>query len=104
MEELARLSVKNDLCVLADEAYFDTLYQGKPLSIASLPGMAERTVILFTFSKKFAMTGWRLGAAIGPIHFIEHISKINVNDDPAPTISSSTPPWLASGVEAQGRN
>ena len=81
MEELARLCVKNDLCVLADEAYFDTLYQGERLSIASLPGMAERTVILYTFSKKFAMTGWRLGAAIGPVHFIEHVSKINVNDE-----------------------
>ena len=81
MEELARLCVKNDLFVLADEAYFDTLYQGKPMSIASLPGMAERTVILYTFGKKFAMTGWRLGAAIGPVHFIEHVSKINVNDE-----------------------
>jgi aspartate/methionine/tyrosine aminotransferase len=81
MEELARLAVKSDLCVLADEAYFDTLYQGEPMSIASLPGMVERTVILFTFSKKFAMTGWRLGAAIGPVHFVEHISKINVNDE-----------------------
>ncbi len=81
MEELARLCVKNDLSVLADEAYFDTLYQGKPMSIASMAGMAERTVILYTFGKKFAMTGWRLGAAIGPVHFVEHVSKINVNDE-----------------------
>ena len=43
--------------------------------------MAERTIILYTFSKKFAMTGWRLGAAIGPVKFIENISKINVNDE-----------------------
>jgi len=43
--------------------------------------MAERTVILYTFSKKFAMTGWRLGAAVGPAKFIEYISKINVNDE-----------------------
>jgi len=81
MEELARLAVKNDLFVLADEAYFDIRYGGEPMSIASLPGMAERTVILYTFSKKFAMTGWRLGAAVGPVRFIEHISKINVNDE-----------------------
>ncbi len=79
MEELARLVEKNDLRVLADEAYFDILYQEEPLSIASLPGMAQRTVILYTFSKKFAMTGWRLGAAIGPARIIEYISNINVN-------------------------
>jgi aspartate/methionine/tyrosine aminotransferase len=81
MEDLASLAVKNDLAVLSDEAYFDIRYIGEPVSIASLPGMAERTVILFTFSKKFAMTGWRLGAAVGPAKFIEHISKINVNDE-----------------------
>lgn len=81
MEELARLAVEHDLAVLADEAYFDIRYEGRPLSIASFPGMAERTVILYTFSKKFAMTGWRLGAAVGPAPFIQHISKINVNDE-----------------------
>jgi len=81
MEELATLAVKNDLFLLADEAYFEIRYGGEPMSIASFPGMAERTVILYTFSKKFAMTGWRLGAAIGPAKFIENISKINVNDE-----------------------
>jgi aspartate/methionine/tyrosine aminotransferase len=81
MEELARLAVRHDLLVLADEAYFDIRYDGEPLSIAAFPGMAERTVILYTFSKKFAMTGWRLGAAVGPVRFIENISKINVNDE-----------------------
>jgi len=81
MEELARLSVEHNLFVLADEAYFNIRYSGEPLSIASFPGMAERTIILYTFSKKFAMTGWRLGAAIGPAQFIENISKINVNDE-----------------------
>jgi len=81
MEELARLAVKNDLSVLADEAYFDIRYGGEPMSIASFPGMAERTIILYTFSKKFAMTGWRLGAAVGPAKFIEQISKINVNHE-----------------------
>jgi aspartate/methionine/tyrosine aminotransferase len=81
MEELASLAVKNDLFVLSDEAYFEIRYSGKPMSIATIPGMAERTVILYTFSKKFAMTGWRLGAAVGPAKFIEYISKINVNDE-----------------------
>lgn len=81
MEELARLCMKNDLFVLADEAYSEIRYSGEPLSIATFPGMAERTVLLYTFSKKFAMTGWRLGAAVGPVKFIEYISKINVNDE-----------------------
>jgi aspartate/methionine/tyrosine aminotransferase len=81
MDELARLVVKHGLSVLSDEAYFDTRYTGEALSIASLPGMAERTVILYTFGKKFAMTGWRLGAAVGPVKFIEQISKLNVNNE-----------------------
>jgi aspartate/methionine/tyrosine aminotransferase len=81
MKELAGLAVKNDLFVLSDEAYFDIRYGGEPMSIASLPSMAERTVILYTFSKKFAMTGWRLGAAVGPVQVIEYVSKINVNDE-----------------------
>jgi len=81
MEELARLAVDNDLTVLSDEAYFDIRFSGRPMSIASLPGMAERTVILYTFSKKFAMTGWRLGACVGPADFVEKVAKINVNDE-----------------------
>ena len=60
---LAELAVKHDLWVLSDEAYFDTRYEGVSSSITSLPGMLERTVILYTFSKKFAMTGSRLGCA-----------------------------------------
>lgn len=81
MEKLAELCVENDLFVLSDESYFDIVYEGKGKSIASLPGMKERTVILYTFSKKFAMTGWRLGAAIGPKDIISQISRLNVNDE-----------------------
>lgn len=81
MEELASLVLKNNLFVLSDEAYFEIRYSGEPRSLATFPGLAERTVILYTFSKKFAMTGWRLGAAIGPVKVIENISKINVNDE-----------------------
>ena len=69
------------LVVLSDEAYWDIRYSGESQSIASLPDMAERTVILYTFSKKFAMTGWRLGAAIGPKPYIDVIAKLNVNDE-----------------------
>ena len=79
--ELARLALKHDLTVLCDEAYFDMRYSGDSLSLSSLPGMAERCVILYTFSKKFAMSGWRLGAAIGPREIIDVIAKLNVNDE-----------------------
>jgi aspartate/methionine/tyrosine aminotransferase len=81
LEKLAELVRTHDLYVLCDEAYFDIRYEGKSSSLASLPGMAERCVILYTFSKKFAMTGWRLGAAIGPKEIIDVITKLNVNNE-----------------------
>jgi len=81
MQWLADLALKHDLWVLSDEAYFEVRYSGTSRSIASLPGMAERTVILYTFSKKFAMTGWRLGCAAGPKEVIEAISKFNTNQE-----------------------
>jgi aspartate/methionine/tyrosine aminotransferase len=80
-ESLAELALQHDLYVLSDEAYFDIRYAGHSTSIVSLPGMADRCVVLYTFSKKFAMTGWRLGAAIGPKPIIDVITKINVNDE-----------------------
>ncbi|MEN6626247.1 MAG: aminotransferase class I/II-fold pyridoxal phosphate-dependent enzyme [Candidatus Sumerlaeia bacterium] len=79
LEKVADLVRRHDLMVLADEAYFDIRYEGKSQSLTSLPGMEERCVILYTFSKKFAMTGWRLGAAIGPKAVIDAIAKLNVN-------------------------
>ena len=80
-QKLAALCVKYDLAVLLDEAYFDVRYEGDSASLISEPGMAERSVILYTFSKRFAMTGWRLGAALGPRELIEIIIKLNVNDE-----------------------
>lgn len=80
-EALAELARKHDLYVLSDEAYWDIRYSGASKSIASLPGMQERTVILYTFSKKFAMTGWRLGGAIGPKELIAVIATMNVNQE-----------------------
>jgi len=84
-EHLAELVLRHDLMVLCDEAYFDIRYSGASNSLVSLPGMAERSVILYTFSKKFAMTGWRLGAAIGPREIIEVIAKLNTNDESCST-------------------
>jgi len=79
MEELAELCIKNDLWVLSDEAYFEIQYSGTPQSIVSLPGMQERSIILYTCSKRYAMTGWRLGAAIGPKSAMDAFSKLNTN-------------------------
>ncbi|MCF7906125.1 aminotransferase class I/II-fold pyridoxal phosphate-dependent enzyme, partial [Candidatus Gracilibacteria bacterium] len=85
MEELARIAVEKNIMVLSDEAYFDLVYDEAPQSIVSFPDMEERTVILYTFSKKFSMTGWRLGAAIGPKDIIDQINKINTNDEACTT-------------------
>lgn len=79
MEALADLALENDLWVLSDDAYYEIRYGGDPRSIVKLPGMQLRTVVLYTFSKKYAMTGWRLGAAIGPKAVIQVISRLNVN-------------------------
>ena len=81
MQRLADVATQNDLFVLSDEAYFDIRYSGESRSIVSLPGMIERTMILYTFSKKFAMTGWRLGGSIGPKELIEVVIKMNINDE-----------------------
>jgi aspartate aminotransferase len=84
-EELAKIAIENNLYVLSDEAYFEMRFSGKSKSIAQIPGMQERTVILYTFSKKFAMTGWRLGAAIAPKDIATTISKLNTNDESCTT-------------------
>ncbi|MBN1853184.1 MAG: aminotransferase class I/II-fold pyridoxal phosphate-dependent enzyme, partial [Pirellulales bacterium] len=81
MQAIADLAIKHDLVVLSDEAYFDIRYTGTSRSIVSLPGMEERTVILYTFSKKFAMTGWRLGAAVGPKDIVDAVAKLSVNEE-----------------------
>jgi len=81
LERVAEFVLRHDLVVLCDEAYWDMRYSGASRSLASLPDMAERCVILYTFSKKFAMTGWRLGAAVGPALPVDVIAKLNVNDE-----------------------
>ena len=82
MQSLAALATEHDLWVLSDDAYFEIRYTDRsPRSIVSIPGMKERTVILYTFSKKFAMTGWRVGASIGPEKVIRHMARFNINDE-----------------------
>ncbi len=78
LEAIAPLIIKHDLLVISDEIYCELTYDGEQhTSIASLPGMRERTVMLNGFSKAFAMTGWRLGYACGPAPLIEQMNKIH---------------------------
>jgi len=81
LEAIADLARRHDLSVLCDEAYFDIRYEGTSRSLVSLDCMEERCVVLYTFSKKYAMPGWRLGAALGPGEVIDAIGKLNVNDE-----------------------
>jgi aspartate/methionine/tyrosine aminotransferase len=79
VREIARIAVDHDLVVLADEIYGRLQYEGEPLSIATLPGMAERTITLDGFSKTFAMTGWRLGYGIVPTWLMPAFSALVIN-------------------------
>jgi aspartate aminotransferase len=79
LENLAALAQKHDLWVLSDEIYARILFEGQYQSIRSLPGMAERTVIIDGFSKSFAMTGWRLGYAVAPVHVIDAMDLLVLN-------------------------
>ena len=81
LEWLAELARERDLWVLSDDPYIDIRYAGSSHSIVEYEGMRERTVIGYTFSKKYAMTGWRLGAAVGPARVVDIITKINTNDE-----------------------
>jgi len=85
MEQVAKLCIEHDIWVLSDEAYFDINYEPTSKSIVQLPGMKERTIILLTASKSFAMTGWRLGAAVGPLNVIEVFEKLTTNDEACTT-------------------
>ena len=77
LEKIARIVVEKDLLVLSDEIYSALTYKGKHISIASLDGMKERTILINGFSKAYAMTGWRLGYACGPQEIIKQMTKIH---------------------------
>lgn len=77
LEPIAKFVVEHDLFVLSDEIYSELSYKGEHISIASFPGMKERTILINGFSKGFAMTGWRLGYACGPKNIIEQMIKIH---------------------------
>ena len=77
LERLARFAVEKDLIVISDEIYAERTYEGEHVSLAALPGMKERTILLHGFSKGFAMTGFRVGFACGPDWLIEAMMKIH---------------------------
>jgi aspartate aminotransferase len=79
LERIAAVAIEHDLVVLADEIYGRIVYEGEHVSIASLPGMADRTIVLDGFSKTYAMTGWRLGYAILPERLVTPFSKLIIN-------------------------
>lgn len=95
LQIIASLVRDKDILIISDEIYSDIYYEEKPVSIASFPGMKERTVIVDGFSKSYAMTGWRLGYGIMPQTLAEHFAKLAVNTH------SCTPPFVQlAGLEA----
>ncbi len=77
LEAIAEVILKHDIFVMSDEIYSELSYKEKHVSIAQIPGMKERTILINGFSKAFAMTGWRLGYACGPAPIIEQMTKIH---------------------------
>ena len=77
LKEVAAIAMEHDLVVITDEIYSELLYEGEHVSIASLPGMRDRTLFLHGFSKAFAMTGWRVGYACGPREIIDAMMKVH---------------------------
>ena len=95
LEAIAELAIRHDIIVLSDEIYSCILYDQEFVSIASLPGMQERTIILDGFSKTYAMTGWRLGYGVMPVNVVQAVSRLISNS----TSCTATATQLA-GVRA----
>ncbi len=77
LQEIAKVCVDKDIFVMSDEIYAELTYKKKHISIAQMPGMQERTILINGFSKAYAMTGWRLGYACGPADIIEQMLKVH---------------------------
>lgn len=95
LQAIAEVVKEHNLLVISDEIYAELTYAGRHVSIASLEGMAERTIVMNGFSKAFAMTGWRLGYAAGPAPIIEAMCKIHQY-----VIMCASTPAQRAGVEA----
>lgn len=77
LEAIAKIIIEKDILVMSDEIYAELTYKGKHVSITSIDGMKERTILINGFSKAYAMTGWRLGYACGPAEIIKQMTKIH---------------------------
>ena len=95
IRSIADLAQKHNIMVLSDEVYEHIIYQGEHCSIASLPGMLDRTILLSGFSKTYAMTGWRLGYAVMPPELVDPVVRLITNS------VSCTPTFIQhAGIEA----
>ena len=88
LEAIAEIAIERDLVVLSDEAYSHMLFEGKHISLGTLPGMRERTILLDTFSKTYAMTGWRLGFIAAPEEIAQKLTQLVTNS------VSCVPPFI----------
>lgn len=95
LAQIAQLALEHDFMVLSDEVYSRIIYQEEHVSVASFPGLQERTIILDGFSKTYAMTGWRLGYGVMPVALAEAVNRLMVNSN---SCTSSFTQWA--GVEA----
>ncbi len=87
LEQVAQVAIERDLLVVTDEVYeYITFEDTQHISIASLPGMWERTISLFAFTKAYAMDGWRLGYATGPEHLIADLRRVTMNQSTHPNV------------------
>ena len=77
LEKIAKICIEKDIFVLSDEIYAELTFKNDHVTIASIPGMKERTIVINGFSKAYAMTGWRLGYALGPEEIIAQMTKIH---------------------------
>jgi len=81
LEQVAKIAAERDIMVLSDEVYNRILYEGEHVSIATFPGMKERTIILDGFSKTYAMTGWRLGYGVMPEFLADQVTRLQTNSN-----------------------
>ena len=88
LESIAEIAIEHDLAVLSDEAYSQMLFEGEHVSISTLPGMRERTILLDTLSKTYAMTGWRLGFVAAPEEIADKLTQLITNS------VSCVPPFI----------
>ncbi len=88
LEMVAEIAIENDIVVLSDEVYAHMLFEGEHISLGTLPGMRERTIMLETFSKTYAMTGWRLGFVAAPAEIADKLTQLITNS------VSCVPPFI----------